>query len=326
MWDKLQLKSLRAAYAGLSPKRRWVIAESAVAIILLIAVAVIKPPAAQPTTTHQPQQTTNNSTTDVKGATDNKAGDKNKPELAKPAPTKPAPPPSALSGGGGPAAPAPSGPANVLNLTNWELTLPINTAHTGSPDIITQPELANYTIEPYFLLNDAKNGVVFQAHAGGATTSNSNYPRSELREMTSGGKQEASWSNSSGTHTMTIRQAITHVPAVKPHVVAGQIHDSSDDIIEIRLEDSNLFVESNGKNIGDLDGGYALGTPFTVKVVAAKGHIYVSYNGEQKVDYRKKGSSWYFKAGCYTQSNPSRGDSPDAFGQVIIYDLQVSHT
>ncbi len=212
-------------------------------------------------------------------------------------------------------------PGSVLNLTNWKLTLP-----TGKPDEITQPQLKTFSVNPYFQLNSAKNGVVFQANAGGATTQNSGYPRSELREMTSNGSERASWSNTSGSHVMTITQAITHVPAVKPHVVAGQIHDDSDDIIEIRLEGTNLFVENNGKSVGVLDSGYKLGTTFTVRVEASGGHIKVSYNGKQKVDFTKSGSDWYFKAGCYTQSNTSKGDKADAYGQVIIYNLTVSHS
>ena len=76
----------------------------------------------------------------------------------------------------------------------------------------------------------------------------SGYPRSELREMTSSGSANASWSTTSGTHTMEIRQAITHLPVVKPHVVAGQIHDAGDDVIVCRLEGSKLFIDQNGVN------------------------------------------------------------------------------
>ena len=165
---------------------------------------------------------------------------------------------------------------------------------------------------------------MFRAPVGGVTTENSDYPRTELREMN--GSSEASWSNTSGTHTMTIREAITHVPAVKPHVVAGQIHDAEDDVVMIRLERSNLFVEQNGDSIGTLDGNYRLGTEFTVELVAADGHIKVFYNGVLKVDEARSGSGWYFKAGCYTQSNPSKGDAPKAYGEVVISRLDVKHT
>jgi hypothetical protein len=221
--------------------------------------------------------------------------------------------------------PPPITPSTVLGLANWKLALPVNTSHAGTPDEITQPELATFSLAPYFELTPNKNGVIFQANAAGATTKNSSYPRSELREMAPGGQQEASWSNASGTHTMVVREAITHLPVVKPEVVAAQIHDSSDDVVMVKLSGSELFVEARSKNIGDLDPAYVLGTPYNLKIVASGGHIQVYYNDVLKVDYAKKGSGWYFKAGCYTQSNTDKGDAPDAFAQVIIYSLAVSH-
>jgi hypothetical protein len=217
-------------------------------------------------------------------------------------------------------------PGQLLRLTNWKLQLPIDTERTGSPDEIKQPELNSYTDANNFFLNSQLNGVVFRANAGGATTKNSSYPRSELREMTSDGRSNASWANNSGTHTMTVRQAITHLPDVKDELVAGQIHDDSDDVIMIRLEGAHLFVESGGKNIGDLATNYNLGTMFTIKMVAEQSSIKVYYNDSLKVTTDKNGSGYYFKAGCYTQANTTKGDSPASYGEVTIYDLSVSHT
>lgn len=33
----------------------------------------------------------------------------------------------------------------------------------------------------------------------------------------------------------------------------------------------------------------------------------------------------YFKAGAYTQSNLEQGDEPDAYGEVVITELVVTH-
>ena len=214
-------------------------------------------------------------------------------------------------------------PADILNLANWKLTLPIGTQRVGRPDEILQPQLARFAIAPYFVVNPTKTGVVFNAPVGGVTTSNSGYPRSELREMSGG--TEASWSNTTGVHTMTVTEAITHLPVVKPHVVAAQVHDAEDDVVMVRLEGSKLFVEQNGDSIGTLDAAYRLGTVFTVKLEASGGHVKVFYNGVLKVDSLRSGSGWYFKAGAYTQSNPTKGDAPDAYGEVVIYALDVTH-
>jgi poly(beta-D-mannuronate) lyase len=112
---------------------------------------------------------------------------------------------------------------------------------------------------------------------------------------------------------MQIRQAITHLPDVKNELVAAQIHDDSDDVIMIRLEGNRLFVESDGENIGDLDANYALGTIYTVKIVAEQSTIKVYYNDILKVTSNKNGSGYYFKAGCYTQTNTTKGDSADPY-------------
>jgi poly(beta-D-mannuronate) lyase len=218
-------------------------------------------------------------------------------------------------------------PGAVLDLTNWKLTLPVAASGSSKAQEIVQPQLAGYAIAPYFTVTGAGDGVVFQANAGGATTSGSGYPRSELREMASGGSQPASWSTTSGTSTMTLRAAVTHLTAAKPQVTVAQIHDSSDDVLVIRLDGPHhLYAEHNGTDYGDLDNGYVLGTPFTAQLTASGGHIRISYNGVSTVDYPVSSSGDYFKAGCYTQSNTSKGDAASAYAEVVIYRLDVTHT
>lgn len=217
-------------------------------------------------------------------------------------------------------------PSQVLNLTNWKLTLPFDTSHAGSPDEITQPELSTFYDSNYFCVNSTGNGIVFTAPCGGYTTGGSSYPRSELREMINNGTSNANWSTTSGLHTMEIKQAITHLPVVKPHVVAGQIHDASDDVTVFRLEGSKLFIDFNGTAGPTLTSNYKLGDIFTCKFVAGSAKIGYYYNGNLVYTYSKSASGCYFKSGCYTQSNTSKGDSPTAYGQVVVYGLTVTHS
>ncbi len=213
-------------------------------------------------------------------------------------------------------------PAEALDLANWYLTLP--TGRKGHPDTVQQRDLAGYT-SGWFHLDRTAGGIAFTANAGGVTTAHSKYPRSELREMTGTGK--ASWSNTSGTHTMDLRQAVTALPTAKPEVVTAQIHDAHDDVVEIRLEGSTLIAQyDNGKTDVTLDPHYVLGAPYDLKIVAADGRIRISYNGRQLVDIAKSGSGWYFKTGAYIQSNPSKGDSADAVATVVLQRLSVQHS
>jgi poly(beta-D-mannuronate) lyase len=213
-------------------------------------------------------------------------------------------------------------PASVLDLTNWKVTLPVAGSGGGALEV-KQPQLASYS-DPYFRTDGGT--VVFTAPVDGATTSGSSYPRSELREMANGGKDNASWASTSGSHVMEITQAITQTPVAKPHVVAGQIHDSGDDVVMIRLEGTHLFVEGDGDELATLDANYRVGTPFTVRLEVTGGRIKVFYNGVQKLDHPHAGSGLYFKAGAYTQSNTGKGEPAGAAGQVVISKLTVRHS
>ncbi|PZR21935.1 MAG: alginate lyase [Citrobacter freundii] len=223
-------------------------------------------------------------------------------------------------------------PADVLNLTNWKITVPFDGPDSGTTaDEISQPALATYSIDPWFKNNSTNTGVIFRANTGGATTSGSGYPRSELREMTNNGATNASWSSGSGIHTMEIDQAITHLPDVKKHIVAGQIHDADDDVIVFRLENQKLFIDINGSDGPTLTSSYVLGTRFKVKFVVQNNQTKCYYNDVLIYTHNQTYSGAYFKAGAYTQSscksggNPGPTESCDAYGEVVIYGLSVSH-
>lgn len=236
---------------------------------------------------------------------------------------------SSTTGSGGSAG-NPAYPSDLLNLANWHLTIPEDTAHAGDPDQIDQPELDTYIHADFFHFNAQKDGVVFRAFADGDTTENSGYPRSELRERTNNGSKLASWSSSSGKHTMFIDQAVTHLPVAKPHIVVGQIHDADDDVIVIRLEGSKLFIDLNGDDGPTLTSSYALGTRFNIKMEVQNNAVNVYYNGSLKHTYPKSFSGAYFKAGAYVQSSCQgskkvSGEACSAYGEAVIYDVWVQH-
>jgi poly(beta-D-mannuronate) lyase len=62
-------------------------------------------------------------------------------------------------------------------------------------------------------------------------------------------------------------------------------------------------------------------------VRAADGAVDIYYQDltTPKVSVPREATGCYFKAGAYTQSNPSRGDAPTAYGEVVIYALSVTH-
>ncbi|MFC0097142.1 polysaccharide lyase family 7 protein [Micromonospora marina] len=218
-------------------------------------------------------------------------------------------------------------PAQQLNLTNWKVTLP--TGSSGSPTEVKQPSLATYSTNPAFMVNTKCTGVQFRAPVNGVTTSGSSYPRSELREMANNGTSNASWSSTSGTHTLTVRLAFNKLPNTKPHVVGAQIHDGDDDVTVFRLEGTSLYItKGNTTHHKLVTSSYKLNTVFEAKFVVSGGQIRAYYNGVLQTTIAHSKSGNYFKAGGYTQANCSNSSpcSSSNYGQVSLYKLLVSHS
>jgi alginate lyase len=212
-----------------------------------------------------------------------------------------------------------------LNLTNWSLTLPLDTIRPGIADEVLMPTLATFRLPPYFDTNSTGNGFVFYAPCGGATTQGSQYPRCELREMARLGLERASWTTTNGIHSMEIIQAVTHLPDVKPQIVVGQIHNASSAVLTFRLQDQNLLIDRVGVKTQLTTNQYTLGDVFSAKFLVHDGTVDCFFNGQYVRTFPVLETGCYFKAGCYTQSNTNKGDAPTAYGQVQIFGVSVSH-
>jgi hypothetical protein len=218
-------------------------------------------------------------------------------------------------------------PAQVLDLTNWKMTLP--TGADEDPTEVTRPELDTFSAKPWFRVTKNCKAVQFRAAVNGVTTGGSSYPRAELREMTDDGQDEAAWDATEGTHTLVVREAFMALPNDKPHLVGAQIHDGDDDVTVFRLEGSNLYVTSPDVTHHHLiTDDYVLGTEFEAKLVVADGEIDVFYNGELQTTIAHDRAGNYFKAGAYTQANcgNSAPCDSDNYGEVRISSIKVTHS
>lgn len=235
-------------------------------------------------------------------------------------------------------------PSQVLDLAFWKITLPINDAEEKYV-----PELLDYSIDPWFKLVEDEDGyaVQFRANHGGSTTSGSSNPRSELRELIQNYAERdsdsaASWSNTDGkTHTMWIKQKVTNLTCIKPHVVTGQIHHEDDDVVVFRIEGhkngsinstnthANIWLtDGDETNAFLVDGNYELGTVFTIKIISADGETRFEYN-ENPVPHIhvEEIDGCYFKLGNYTQSHEGTapGESSSAYAETLVYDYSITH-
>ncbi len=223
-----------------------------------------------------------------------------------------------------------------LDLGPWKLTLPIGKG--GDPMEIIGKDLSQYSNPPWYKKADDGSGQEFYVDSkkATATTSTSDNPRSELREMTAGGKNEASWSSNSGVHQLLTKLKVTTLSGKdgngkKFGVVISQIHDSEDDVSVFRLEGKMLWVTSADDTHAHLvDGNVALNQVITVgfKVQGNKIQYYYSPTGATSpplISYSqsKSFSGSYFKAGNYCQCSSEGG----RYGQtrVVIMGLGVTH-
>lgn len=208
-------------------------------------------------------------------------------------------------------------PGDILDLNNWKLTLPIGLE--GKVVEVFPPFLNTYINEKFFMVKNG--GVLMKCFCDGFTTRNSSYSRTEFREMFK--NKEFSWDSNIGKHEMKCVLAITNIPKVKPEVCVLQIHDTEDDVLQIRLENKKLLIKApNYEKI--IDQNYLLGTRASFNIVVEKNRVAVFYNGQQYF-FNYSGRRNYFKAGMYVQSNLQKGDLPTAYGELIMYDLSVTH-
>lgn len=218
-----------------------------------------------------------------------------------------------------------------IDFASWKLTLPVG--RPGHPTEIMRP---TKSVRPWYVADLNAGELLFRAPANGVTTEGSKYPRSELRELNRSTGKLASWPSQRGVHDLWMAGRITHLTDKHPNLVCAQIHDGDDDVLQVRLEGPRLFLESDGDERGVLDADYPLGEPFRLEVTVAAGlgGIQVSYwplgwNKPEPASKRTvrglRGSSWFFKAGCYLQSNVKRGEHPGAYGEVAVRSLVVRH-
>lgn len=223
-------------------------------------------------------------------------------------------------------------PAQILDLTNWKLQTPFaKTDGTAGIREIKQPALATYTNTPTFFNDPSKCylGVGFGAPVNGKTTTGSKYPRSELREMTNNGRDNAAWSSTVGTHVFTETVSFNLLPNNKPDVVGAQIHNAAEDISLLVLRGKSLYVTDPSNNINKLvTNNYTLGTKVDMKWEVGGGVTRAYVNNVLQLTIVRAYDGAYFKAGSYpqancTQSSPCSGNNG---GFTIITKLAVSHS
>jgi hypothetical protein len=240
-------------------------------------------------------------------------------------------------------------PSYNFDLANWKLTLP-----SGSE---IQPWLlsSGWTQDKVFYTHPTSGGMVFRCPNIAGTTTNSNYSRTELREMldpAAGTKSDANnWTTAMGGK-MKARLKVDRVSTSGDsgkvgRVIIGQIHGEVHEPVRlyfhkkpgeakgrvyVAMENTSGSTTWSTDIVGNKDGdGIALGELFTyqislegtrlqVDILRNKGALVNSYI--KYIDSGYKGENLYFKAGVYNQNNT--GSSTD-YAQATFYTLTHTH-
>ena len=240
-------------------------------------------------------------------------------------------------------------PSGNFDLTKWKITLP-----SGSE---VQPWVlsAGWTQAKVFYTHPKSGGMVFRCPNIAGTTANSNYSRTELREMLDPGSSahddSNNWTTAMGGR-MKARLKVDRVSTTGEsgkvgRVIIGQIHGEDHEPVRLYFHKKpgeakgRIYIASEstgGSTFWSTDivsnkngGGIALGELFTyqislkdtrlqVDILRQRGTIKDTYI--RSIDSGYRGENLYFKAGVYNQNNT--GTTSD-YAQATFYSLTHTH-
>lgn len=247
-----------------------------------------------------------------------------------------------------------------IDLTNWRLTLPVDANDDGKPDNYW-PEEMNQALEtgslkPYFYKADDGSLVFYcEMKEDRATTPNSKYPRTELREHIIPKDFESNWTMDQGGllagrlqvtrstpgarfMVMQIHGRLTNQqreiigkgdndapPLLKIYFNDGRIEVAHKVLKDKQTSGDSLLIKSNWTDAEHYYFSERIGNePFDLEVNATTGKLVVSLNGLSEEfsapDLRVWPFENYFKAGNYLTTKDET-----AFSEVKFYHLITEH-
>ena len=246
-----------------------------------------------------------------------------------------------------------------IDLSNWKVTLPV-----GNPTEVHPPEILDYSTNDLlqdFMYNDSTDGsLVFYTYPG-ASTANSSYSRTELRELMDGGNGKVNWTFAEGGRmkgTLSVPE-ISKDAGGNPHrtiimQIHGRLTDAQKNLIGAR--DNNAppvlklqwykgLIRVHTKVLKDLNASAteiletdAWGNEasnfleevghdkFTLEIIALDGRMEVILNdNESKVFEDIHMEKWGVFENYFKAGNYLGSKEENAFAKVKYYDLEVTH-
>lgn len=262
----------------------------------------------------------------------------------------------------------PMSPFVNISFANWKLTLPIDANNNGSPDEYSAAQLNNLgyrtlvPIKPFMFDDTSDESIVFYTYPA-TSTANSNYSRTELREMINPTDSKVNWTlDQGGTFEGKLKLVSVTQDNVSSNyyyhrVIMMQIHgiisqadmnthgflsNNGPPLLKIYWIDGHIkaykksLVNSNtaGDALLDVssstwtdishDFGYIGYEPFDLKVIASTGKIEVTVNNSTKIFEDISLTKWPFE-NYFKAGNYLITTDPTANSTVKYYKLNINH-
>lgn len=252
-----------------------------------------------------------------------------------------------------------------IDLSHWKVTIPAGKGKGGAISV-SPPEILDYAtnevLKP-FMYNDSTSGaLVFHAYPTNATTANTKYSRSELREQMEPGEDNVNWTFAQGG-TLKAKMAMGEVSRAdngKYHkVIIAQIHgrltneqrdligqkdNNAPPILKIYWQNGKIRVKTKvlkyagvdqkgilhkeawtddkGKNF-EQEVGFR---KFTIEVEVTDGKMVVSLNKSEFFVYDNASiKRWGVFENYFKVGNYFQTRDEGAFASVKLFELNVEH-
>lgn len=250
-----------------------------------------------------------------------------------------------------------------IDLNNWKVTLPIT--ENGKLIEVAPPEILNYatneTLKP-FMYNDSTDGSLVFYTFPQATTANSSYSRTELREQLMPGSNSTNWTFSQGgsmkgtlsvpdiskdgngdfhrTMVMQIHGRLTNEqrdligendnnapPVLKVYWDKGKIRVKTKVLKDLNATDEEIlhtdaWTDDEGYNFPVVVNDQK----FTLEIIVSEGRMEVVLNDEHSVVYDDIHiEKWGIFENYFKAGNYLQTTDEGAYGTVKYYDLVLTH-
>ncbi|WP_430905682.1 polysaccharide lyase family 7 protein [Maribacter sp. 2-571] len=252
-----------------------------------------------------------------------------------------------------------------VDLSHWKVTIPVGKGKGGAVSV-SPPEILGYATDsvltPYMYNDSTSGALVFYAYPTSATTANTKYSRSELREQMEPGNDKVNWTFAQGG-TLRAKMAMGEVSRAddgKYHkVIIAQIHGRLTDeqrkligqkennappILKIYWQNGKIRVKTKVLKYAGVDQKGILFKEawtddkgrnfeqevgfkkFTIEVKVTDGKMVVSLNKSEFFVYDDMSiKRWGIFENYFKVGNYFQSRDKGAFAKVKLYELDVEH-